>query len=157
MLIIKNTLPEIWGGIECTINRVADRYLDQLELAGLYNEPALLDAVHDLGIKKIRFPILWEKHQPTQSTKIDWSWTEARLAELRSNNIEPIAGLLHHGSGPTFTNLLADDFPALFAAYASKVATKFPWIDYYTPVNEPLTTARFSGLYGFWYPHKKMM
>ena len=155
MLIIKNTLPEIWGGIECTINRVADRYLDQLELAGLYNEPALLDAVHDLGIKKIRFPILWEKHQPTQSTKIDWSWTEARLAELRSNNIEPIAGLLHHGSGPTFTNLLADDFPALFAAYASKVATKFPWIDYYTPVNEPLTTARFSGLYGFWYPHKK--
>ncbi len=28
-------------------------------------------------------------------------------------------------------------------------------IKYYTPINEPLTTARFSGLYGFWYPHKK--
>src|SRR3954463_10289882 len=25
--------------------------------------------------------------------------------------------------------------------------------DAYTPVNEPLTTARFSGLYGHWYPH----
>ena len=25
----------------------------------------------------------------------------------------------------------------------------------YTPVNEPLTTARFAGLYGLWYPHKK--
>ena len=36
-----------------------------------------------------------------------------------------------------------------------QVATKFPWIEYYTPVNEPLTTARFSGLYGFWYPHAK--
>src|SRR5919199_5877649 len=23
----------------------------------------------------------------------------------------------------------------------------------YSPVNEPLTTARFSGLYGLWYPH----
>ena len=23
----------------------------------------------------------------------------------------------------------------------------------YTPVNEPLSTARFSGLYGHWYPH----
>ena len=23
----------------------------------------------------------------------------------------------------------------------------------WTPVNEPLTTARFSGLYGHWYPH----
>jgi dTDP-4-dehydrorhamnose reductase len=26
-------------------------------------------------------------------------------------------------------------------------------VEYYTPVNEPLTTARFSGLYGLWYPH----
>ncbi|WP_222841346.1 hypothetical protein [Hymenobacter sp. BT188] len=27
------------------------------------------------------------------------------------------------------------------------------WIKHYTPVNEPLTTARFRGLYGIWYPH----
>jgi dTDP-4-dehydrorhamnose reductase len=44
-------------------------------------------------------------------------------------------------------------FPELLADYAKEVARKFPWIKYYTPVNEPLTTARFSGLYGLWYPH----
>ena len=33
------------------------------------------------------------------------------------------------------------------------MAARYPWIDTYTPVNEPLTTARFSGLYGLWYPH----
>jgi dTDP-4-dehydrorhamnose reductase len=33
------------------------------------------------------------------------------------------------------------------------VATRYPWIIDYTPVNEPLTTARFSCLYGHWYPH----
>ncbi|HJT52022.1 MAG TPA: sugar nucleotide-binding protein, partial [Nitrosospira sp.] len=33
------------------------------------------------------------------------------------------------------------------------VAQRYPWIEYYTPINEPLTTARFSGLYGLWYPH----
>ena len=33
------------------------------------------------------------------------------------------------------------------------MAERFPWVDAYTPVNEPLTTARFSGLYGHWYPH----
>lgn len=33
------------------------------------------------------------------------------------------------------------------------VAQRYPWLRYYTPVNEPLTTARFSGLYGLWYPH----
>ena len=33
------------------------------------------------------------------------------------------------------------------------VARRYPWVEDYTPVNEPLTTARFSGLYGHWYPH----
>ncbi|HVF39509.1 MAG TPA: NAD(P)-dependent oxidoreductase, partial [Gemmatimonadaceae bacterium] len=32
---------------------------------------------------------------------------------------------------------------------------RYPHIRYVTPVNEPLTTARFSGLYGHWYPHHK--
>ena len=36
-----------------------------------------------------------------------------------------------------------------------RLQSKFPWVQYYTPVNEPLTTARFSGLYGIWYPHSK--
>jgi dTDP-4-dehydrorhamnose reductase len=33
------------------------------------------------------------------------------------------------------------------------VAERYPWIEDWTPVNEPLTTARFSGLYGHWFPH----
>ena len=45
------------------------------------------------------------------------------------------------------------NFLTLFASYAYEVASRYPWITYYTPVNEPLTTARFSGLYGLWYPH----
>ena len=151
----KFQLPEIWGGIECTINRVNDRYLDQLNLAGLYHRTEYIDSIIGLGIQQIRFPVLWEKHQPARSTQIDWSFAEHCLNNFRLHNIEPVVGLLHHGSGPSYTNLLKDDFPELFAEYAAKVATQFPRIQYYTPVNEPLTTARFSGLYGFWYPHKK--
>ena len=147
--------PEIWGGIECTINRLHDRYLDQFKLAGLYKNTDYLDPIIALGIKQIRFPVLWEKHQPALSTEIDWSFSEICLNKFRANKIEPIVGLLHHGSGPAFTDLLQDDFPDLFAAYAFEVAKKFPWVQFYTPVNEPLTTARFSGLYGLWYPHKK--
>lgn len=152
---IKNQLPEIWGGIECTINRVDDRYLDQLDLAGLYANPAYLDAIIKLQLRQIRFPVLWEKHQPALTGPIDWSFTADCLNRLRENNIEPIVGLLHHGSGPAYTDMLHEDFPVLFAEYAVKVAEKFPWVKQYTPVNEPLTTARFSGLYGLWYPHKK--
>src|SRR5215218_576771 len=144
--------PEIWGGIECTINRVGDTWFDQLQYAGLY-EKKHIEALTDLGIKKLRFPILWEKHQSHQTTEIDWSWTEQQLTFLKAHNIDVIAGLVHHGSGPQFTNMLDERFPELLAAYAKEVALKFPWIEYYTPVNEPLTTARFSGLYGIWYPH----
>ncbi|HEU4597693.1 MAG TPA: sugar nucleotide-binding protein, partial [Pyrinomonadaceae bacterium] len=62
-------------------------------------------------------------------------------------------GLVHHGSGPRSTSLLDPLFPEKLAEYARAVAERYPWIEDYTPVNEPLTTARFSGLYGHWYPH----
>lgn len=145
--------PEVWGGIECTINRVGDKFFDQLEYANFYQDPPLA-AISDLGIKKLRFPVLWERHEPVQSAAIDWSWTEKQLLYFREKGIDVIAGLVHHGSGPEFTSLSDEQFPYLLAEYARKVAQQFPWIDYYTPVNEPLTTARFSGLYKIWYPHK---
>src|SRR5688572_505047 len=145
---------EVWGGIECTINRVGDTFFDQLELNGHYKRTTDIKAIADLGIRYLRYPILWERHQPRLNAKIDWSWADARLQELRDHNIVPIAGLLHHGSGPAFTDLLKEDFPEQLSAYAAEVAGRYPWLEYYTPVNEPLTTARFSGLYGHWYPHR---
>ena len=146
---------ELWGGIECTINRVNDLYFDQRGYANHYTREDDLSLIAGLGIKTLRYPILWERHQPELNTEIDWGWTEKQLSILTHNGIRPIVGLVHHGSGPSFTNLLDENFADALANYAEKVATKFPWIEYYTPVNEPLTTARFSGLYGFWYPHAK--
>jgi dTDP-4-dehydrorhamnose reductase len=146
--------PEIWGGIECTINRVKKDFFDQLEYAGHYSRASDIEAIAALGIKKIRYPLLWEKHQPAKETVIDWTWAQQQLAQLKEKNIDVIAGLVHHGSGPSFTNLSDPQFPYLLADYAKKVAEQFSSIQYYTPVNEPLTTARFSGLYGLWYPHR---
>jgi dTDP-4-dehydrorhamnose reductase len=90
----------------------------------------------------------------SEEEEIDWTRTEKELNKIKSYHITPIAGLIHHGSGPKFTSLVDPQFPEAFARYASKVAAKFPWLQFYTPINEPLTTARFSGLYGFWYPHQ---
>ena len=151
----QSCIPEVWGGIECTINRVQDVFRDQLQYSGHYSRPGDIERFAELGIKKLRYPLLWEFHQPVSNKPIDWSWTEKQLNTIKEKNIEPIAGLVHHGSGPSFTDLTDPDFPGKLASYAQAVAKKFPWIQYYTPVNEPLTTARFSGLYGFWYPHIK--
>ncbi len=62
---------------------------------------------------------------------------------------------MHHGSGPRYTNLLDPHFPHLLAEYARAVAERYPNVEAYTPVNEPVTTARFSALYGLWYPHRR--
>ncbi len=148
-----NTQIEVWGGIECTVNRVGDQFFDQLKKSGHYERDSDLQLIADMGLKKIRFPILWENVVPDLNRKPNWGWTDKRLYALKTLGITPIAGLLHHGSGPAYTNLLDPEFPDLFAAYALQVAKRYPWIGYYTPVNEPLTTARFSALYGFWYPH----
>lgn len=146
---------EVWGGIECTINRVCNTYFDQLEYSGHYNRESDLAAISDLGVRKLRYPVLWEKHKPKKDTIIDWRATETRLTNLINSGIEPIVGLVHHGSGPEYVHMLDESFVKGLAEYAEQVARKFPFIDYYTPVNEPLTTARFCGLYGLWYPHQK--
>lgn len=145
---------QIWGGIECTINRVGDAYYDQLEYAGHYQRENDIDLIASLGIQMLRYPVLWERHCREQDAPIDWSFVERNLNRLREHRIHPIAGLVHHGSGPDYVNFFDGSFENGLAAYARQVAERFPWLEYYTPVNEPLTTARFCGLYGHWYPHK---
>jgi dTDP-4-dehydrorhamnose reductase len=145
---------EFWGGIECTLNRVRDNYFDQLEFTGHYHRSDDIERIASLGITTMRYPVLWELHERYDGGAIDFSWVGRNLNALRERNITPVAGLVHHGSGPSFTNLEDKFFPERLARYAGMVAKEFPWLDYYTPVNEPLTTARFSGLYGLWYPHK---
>jgi dTDP-4-dehydrorhamnose reductase len=144
---------QLWGGIECTINRVRDQYYNQFEFNGHWRRDDDLKNVARLGLKTLRYPVLWEDVAPRADRSYDWSRSDTGLDRLRKMGVRPIAGLLHHGSGPPDTNLLDPLFPKKFAAFARAVAQRYPWLDAYTPVNEPLTTARFSGLYGHWYPH----
>jgi dTDP-4-dehydrorhamnose reductase len=147
--------PELWGGFECTVNRVGQSYMDQLELSGHAQRESDLELLREIGFKAVRYPVLWERLAPQSMDCIDWTWPDRRLQRLRELNVRPIVGLLHHGSGPKYTDLLDPRFPELFAEYAGAVAERYPWIDAYTPINEPLTTARFSCLYGHWYPHDR--
>ncbi len=144
---------EVWAGLECTVNRVGDEYFDQLERNGHAMRLDDLDLFAELGIKAIRYPVLWERIAPNGLENADWSWADERLLRLRELGINPIVGLVHHGSGPRHTSLVDPEFPEKLALFARAVAERYPWVTHYTPVNEPLTTARFSGLYGHWYPH----
>jgi len=140
---------QVWGGVECTVNRVQHEYFDQIERSGHDRRIGDLERFASLGISKLRVGFIWERYDKCGS----WVWADKCVRELKTLGIEIVAGLVHHGSGPANTSLLDPLFPCKLAVYASNFARRYPEVTYYTPVNEPMTTARFSGLYGFWYPH----
>lgn len=146
---------KLWVGVEPTVSRVGDETLDQLLLSGFDRRLDDLDRLASLGAAAVRFPLLWERTAPQGPERADWSWADARLSRLAERGVQPILGLVHHGSGPRHTHLLDPAFAGGVAAYARAVAERYPQVVAYTPVNEPLTTARFSALYGHWYPHAR--
>ncbi|MDB5397573.1 MAG: dTDP-4-dehydrorhamnose reductase [Rhodospirillales bacterium] len=144
---------ELWGGHECTVNRVGDSFFDQSIASRHDGRADDIDRFASLGISRLRYPVLWERTSPVSPEITDWTLSDGPLRRLRELNVSPIVGLLHHGSGPAYTDLLSEDFAPGLAKHAESVAQRYPWVADWTPVNEPLTTARFSALYGHWHPH----
>jgi len=144
---------ELWGGYECTVNRVGDAWYDQTPRSGHEHRIGDLALFAGLGLRSLRYPALWERISPDDPGKRDFSWTDQRLPEMARLGLNPILTLCHHGSGPHYTSLIDDSFAPGLTAHAAAVAQRYPWVRDWTPVNEPLTTARFAALYGYWYPH----
>src|SRR5688572_25408184 len=101
----------LWAGVECTLNRVGDCYFDQLRRNGHESRIDDLDRFAALGITAIRYPVLWERTAPRGLSTASWDWADRRLNRLAELGIQPIVGLVHHGSGPADTSLLHPDFP----------------------------------------------
>jgi hypothetical protein len=48
--------PELWGGVECTVTRIGNKFVDQLELNGHATRLSDLELFAELGIKALRYP-----------------------------------------------------------------------------------------------------
>ena len=145
---------ELWGGVECTLNRVDGTYFDQLDRSGhRHRVSSDLELFRSIGLRTLRTALHWE----TFSTTGSWAQWDETVSLMERLSLRPIAGLIHHGSGPATTSLLDPEFPEKLATFAFQVARHYPHIMDYTPVNEPQTTGRFSCLYGHWYPHHHSM
>ncbi|HYD33004.1 MAG TPA: hypothetical protein VEA39_00415, partial [Methylophilaceae bacterium] len=108
---------ELWGGLECTVNRVSDTYFSQLDRNGHAAREDDLERFASLGIRAIRYPVLWERIAPAGLDQADWSWPDERLLGLQKLGVTPIVGLLHHGSGPRHTSLLDSGFAEQLSEY----------------------------------------
>ncbi len=145
--------PEVWGGIECTHVRVGDGYRDQIVENGHRARRGDLERIAGLGIRTLRYPVLWASVE--RNGRRDWRWHDARLAKMQALGITPVAGFLHHGLGPDDLSPMDAGFAEDFGDYAEAVARRYPWLRMFTPINEPVTTARFNCLYGIWHPHRR--
>src|SRR5436189_5305374 len=97
--------PELWGGVECTVNRVRDAYHDQLRRSQHLTRLGDLEQFSRLGLRALRVPILWEHAQTQRGAEPDFSAVTPMLERVRALGLRAIAGLCHHGSGPRFTHL----------------------------------------------------
>ncbi len=145
---------ELWGGIECSRVHLRDRTVDQLDLTGHAARKSDISLLASLSVEAVRYPVLLSRVAPDGVLTADWSWPDERLLLLRKNGIRPIVTLVHHGTRYRNLDVRDPGYAVAVAEYAGAVAHRYPWVRDYTPINEPLTTARFSCLYGFWYPHQ---
>ena len=126
------------------------RRVDQMEKCGHYERwEEDFALVRELGINALRYgPPYYRTH--VGPGRFDWSSADDPMHRLRALGIEVIADLCHFGV-PDWLNGFQDPaFPVLFAEYAGAFARRYPWVRYFTPVNEIFVCASFSALRGWW-------
>jgi len=57
---------DVWAGIECSYNRIGDRYVDQVARSGGYERTDDLERLAGLGVTAIRFPVVIILPQPVR-------------------------------------------------------------------------------------------
>jgi beta-glucosidase/6-phospho-beta-glucosidase/beta-galactosidase len=124
--------------------------IDEMEKSGHYKRwKEDFQLVQEMGIEFLRYgPPLYSTH--TGPGTFDWSFTDETFHELKSMGIVPLVDLCHFGVPDWIGDFQNPDWPEYFAEYAKAFALRFPYIQFYTPVNEIFIAATFSAQYGWW-------
>jgi beta-glucosidase/6-phospho-beta-glucosidase/beta-galactosidase len=139
-------------GIECsypTIDHGKTRR-DMLAECDHYNRyKEDLGLVKEMGLKVLRYGLPYYSIQQAPG-KYDWEFADLAMAEIQRLGITPILDLMHFGVPDWLGNFQNPELPVYFADYCEQVAKRYPWVRYYTPVNEIYVTARSSAKDGVW-------
>lgn len=131
------------------------RILDEYELIDHYRRwRGDLDLIASLGVRHLRYGLPWYRVQPGPSTW-DWSWADQVMEHLARLGVAPIVDLMHYGTPLWIGRSFVDaDYPARVADYAARAVERYGDIAAgWTPLNEPVVNADFSGQRGVWPPY----
>ncbi len=108
----------------------------------------------ELNIKRLRYTLPWYKLNPAKG-KFDWSWSDRVLHRADELGLQLIINPIHFGTPNWLQDSFGNpDFPEYAAEYFSQIARRYGrQIKFYTPHNEPLISALFSGDFGHWPPY----
>lgn len=115
-----------------------------------------LELASACNLDLMRYSVPWHSIEQKKGV-FDWIWLDKALDCMRRLGIEPILDPLHHTSFPEwlkdgFANPHFDEY---YLHFIKKVSVRYPWIRYYTIINEPFVTALLCGHEGVWYPYQK--
>ena len=138
-------------GIECSAPTIAGGLRrDELRLTGHWDRVEEdLDLVVAMGISHLRYGIPFHL-VAADPAQLDWTWTDRAMAALRDRPIEPIVDLLHFGVPDDVWGIGDPSLPDRYAGYVRAFVERYPWVSWYTPVNEPFITANLSAGLGWW-------
>ena len=139
-------------GIECSYPTIEHGRVrrDQLEECGHYRRwREDFRLVRALGLKVLRYGLPYYRIHLGRG-RYDWSFADDVMNEMKRLGITPILDLLHFGLPKWLGDFQNPELPIYFQEYAAAVAERYPWVRYYTPVNEIYVTAKMSAKQGIW-------
>jgi beta-glucosidase/6-phospho-beta-glucosidase/beta-galactosidase len=140
------------SGIECsypTIEGGRWRH-DQMEVNGHYRHWARdFELAREIGVSHLRYgPPLHLIFRGRGN--YDWSFTDQVIPAMRDMGIEAIVDLCHFGLPDWLDNFQNPEMPEALQDYSLAFARRYPWVRFYTPVNEMYVCAKLSALDGVW-------
>lgn len=139
-------------GIECSYPTIQHGKVrrDLLRECGHYERwKEDLGLVKELGLNVLRYGLPYYSIQKAPG-KYDWSFADEVMGEIKRLGITPILDLMHFGVPDWIGDFQNPELPIYFGEYAGAVAKRYPWVRFYTPVNEIYVTARLSAKEGVW-------
>ena len=137
---IENSYPRIAGGAR----------VDQMDSSGhtlRWRED--FELARGLGVNALRYGPAWYRTNPAPG-RYDWSGADEQMAWLERSGLTVIADLCHFGTPDWMGGFQDPGLPVHHAEYARAFARRYPWVRYYTPVNEIFVAANFSAMLGWW-------
>ncbi|MFE5337486.1 family 1 glycosylhydrolase [Isoptericola sp. NPDC056573] len=145
-------------GVEDTFvpqTREGERPIDEYELTDHYRRfHEDLGLAVDAGATFLRWGVPWYRVHPAPG-EWEWSWVDRVVDRFAELGLRPVIDLLHYGTPLWLEGQFAHpDYPKVVAEYAVAFAERYgDRVTDYTPVNEPMIHALFSGAYGYWPPY----